>query len=279
MKFALSYVIEVNKFIDMKSVLIKVKKIRELSVLMFYFVVISHLNISNVQAKEYIIGVENISYYPLYDFTENSANKNSFTQELLSTFFTRQGYQFKFISLPVKRFDRWYVEETIDFKFPDNERWRTGESKKLNVTYSQPVLKLTAGTYVLQKHQDKTTEAIKRLGTILGFYPTLWHESILDNSVKLVEATSPYSLVKHLLHGNIDGVNIDKNVITHNLKALQVNENQVVLNENITHETYAYYFSTIAHTQVIKEFNHFLNSNGQLIAKLKLKYGIIDPPK
>ncbi|MBA6392013.1 hypothetical protein H4J38_14655 [Colwellia sp. BRX10-3] len=243
---------------------------------MFHIVVILSFSNSNLQAKEYIIGVEDVNYYPFYDFSADELDRKSFTNELLSTFFRRQGYKFKFVSLPLKRFDKWYVEEAIDFKFPDNERWRVGESKKLNITYSKPVLRLIAGTFVLKKNKDKPRKAIKRLGTIFGFFPTLWYDRMLDNTIELVEASSSYSLVKHLLYGNVDGINIDNNVISYNLKLLQEDEGVIVLNKHINHERYAYYFSTILYPQVIQEFDEFLSENSQLVAEIKTKYGIVE---
>lgn len=237
-----------------------------------------YISNSNAQDKAYVIGVEDVSYYPIYDFSANDPNRKSFTQALLSSFFRHQDYQFKFVVLPLKRFDKWYIEEAIDFKFPDNERWRMGDSAKLNITYSQPVLHLTAGSFVLKKDKNKPRKAIKRLGTILGFYPTLWYDRVENNTLELVEASSSYSLIKHLLHGNVDAVNIDKNVIDYNLMLLQQDDGAIVLNKHIKHERYAYHFSTVLHPKVIREFNDFLSNQSELVNKIKIKYGIVETP-
>lgn len=252
------------------------KTTRLLCALLFHFVGILYVGTNKVQAKEYIIGVEDVSYYPLYDFSANDLDRKNFTKDLLSAFFRLQGYQFKFVALPLKRFDKWYVEEAIYFKFPDNERWRTGESKKLNITYSQPVLHLTAGSFVLKKNKNKPRKAIKRLGTILGFFPTLWDDRVENNSLKLVETSSTYSLIKHLLYGNVDAVNIDKNVIDYNLTLLQQDVDAIVLNKHVKHEGYAYHFSTMLHPKIIAEFNNFLASHSQLVTEMKKHYGIVE---
>ncbi|ASP46983.1 hypothetical protein [Cognaticolwellia beringensis] len=247
-----------------------------LNTLLISFVVLPLFGLNNLQAKEYVIGVEDVSYYPLYDFSIEGVDRDSFTKELLSTFFRHQGYKYKFVALPVKRFDKWYVEETIDFKFPDNERWRSGESKKLKLTFSQPVLYLIAGTFVLKKNKNKPREAIKRLGTIFGFFPTLWYDRVDNNTIELVENSSSYSLVKHLLYDNIDAVNIERNVIDYNLKLLNKAQDAVVLNKHIQHQRYAFHFSTILHPKIIQEFDQFLNDHSQQIADLKNKYGIVE---
>ena len=44
------------------------------------------MNYGYVHAQEYTVGVEDISYFPIYDFSEETQNRNSFTKELLRTF-------------------------------------------------------------------------------------------------------------------------------------------------------------------------------------------------
>ncbi|AZQ84957.1 hypothetical protein EKO29_13750 [Colwellia sp. Arc7-635] len=256
----------------------KRKRIGSLSTALSYFIVMFFLSYGYVHAQAYTVGVEDISYFPIYDFSEDTQNRHSFTKELLRTFFDLHGYQFKFVALPLKRFDKWYAEEAIDFKFPDNARWRTEQSKKLNIKYSQAVLNLTAGSYVLKKNKNNEKKKIKRLGTIFGFHPTLWHKSIKNNKIELVGSSSPFSLIKHLLHGNIDAIYIDKNVIDYNLKRLNKKSDAVVLNKNINHEPFSFHFSTISHPEIIQQFNDFLQSHHQIISTMKKKYGIVETP-
>lgn len=234
------------------------------------------INITNSIAQEFIIGVEDVSYYPLYDFSANDATKPSFTKDLLTTFFEQHNYSYRFIALPVKRFNQWYVENGIDFKFPDNVRWRDDKKNKLNITFSFPVVKLMAGSYVLAKNAKYQRNEIKKLGTILGFAPTLWFDKIKNKELELIEENTPFSIVKHIIYGNVDATNIDTNVIQHNLKLLE-KPNAIVLNKNIKHEVYSYHFSSIKHPQIIKQFNEFLQSNSSLLRKLKKKHGIIEP--
>jgi hypothetical protein len=245
------------------------------AILMCLFIDLAHAK-SKWFAKEYIIGVEDVSYYPFYDFSAEKLDQKSYTKELLSAFFNYRGYKFQFVSLPVKRFDKWYVEENIDFKFPDNERWRTVESKKLKVAYSQPVLYLIAGSFVLKKNKNLPEHAIKSLGTMFGFYPTLWIDRVQNNTIELVESYSTFSLVKHLLHGNVDAINIEKNVIDYTLKLMGEEEDTIVLNKQIKHERYAFHFSSILHPEIIQEFDQYLITHSQQIAEMKHKYGIVE---
>jgi|TARA_B110000438_G_C15806668_1_gene647718 hypothetical protein len=271
---------QVNKMGNQVTKTINIRALNAfaLSAILMCFFIDSAQAKSKLLVKEYIIGVEDVSYYPFYDFSAEKLDQKSFTKELLSAFFDHRGYKFQFVSLPVKRFDKWYVEENIDFKFPDNERWRTVEGQKLNVTYSQPVLYLIAGSFVLKKNKNLPRHAIKRLGTMFGFYPTLWIDRVQNNSIELVESHSTFSLVKHLLYGNVDAINIEKNVIDYTLKLMGKEEDTIVLNKHIKHERYAFHFSSILHPEIIQEFNQFLNTNSQQIAEMKHKYGIVESP-
>tara|TARA_R110002167_G_C12699978_1_gene653349 strand:- start:5392 stop:6213 length:822 start_codon:yes stop_codon:yes gene_type:complete len=261
---------------ELSEQLIPIRTTRLSPVLLFSLFAILFIGNNTLQAKEYIIGVEDVSYYPFYDFSAKDLEQDSFSKALLSSFFRYRGYQFKFVALPLKRFDKWYLEEAIDFKFPDNVRWQTEQLKDLNIIYSRPVLQLTAGSYVLKKNQNLPRAAIKRLGTILGFIPTLWYDRIENNTLELVEASSSYSLIKHLLHGNVEAVNIDKNVIDYNLALFLKNSDDVVLNEHTKHERYAFHLSTIFHPEIMLEFDQFLRTHNQLVTEMKQKYGIIE---
>jgi len=145
-------------------------------------------NVAN--AEEFIIGVEDVSYYPLYDFSANDTSRPSYSKGLLTAFFEQHNYSYRFIALPIKRFNKWYVDEGIDFKFPDNERWREDKRNKLNITFSQPTVKLMAGSYVLETNANYKKSDIKNLATIFGFEMTLWSDEIKNNRLKFIGCRS-----------------------------------------------------------------------------------------
>ncbi|WP_440875721.1 hypothetical protein [Thalassotalea sp. PLHSN55] len=242
---------------------------------LLFLLVSAFCSAKQVDDKTYVIGVEAIDYYPLYDFDYQNTVKPSFTRDLLSGFFESKDYSYRFLPLPIKRFNRWYVEQNIDFKFPDNIRWRDSEKIKLDITYSEPVLYLMAGAYVLKKNAKINREQVKKLGTMTGFYPTLWVNEINSGHTKLVESVATRSIVKHLLYGNVDATNIDQNVIAHNQRKLNSNS-EIVLNQNIHHEKYAYFFSSIQYPEIIKEFNQYLRDNKQKVDALKQKYHLVE---
>lgn len=246
-----------------------------LFILFYFFLIYSAYG----QAKQgtYLVGVEEVNYPPFYDFSASDIEhlRPSFTRDLLSHFFEIHKIPYRFIALPIKRFDKWYIENNIDFKFPDNKRWRVGEDAKLPIIFSQPVLKLTAGTYVLKKHGNINVDDVKTLVTITGFFPSLWVNHIASGKVKLVEENTPMSIVKHILFGNAVATNIDQNVISHTLNKLGM-KRDIVLAKNIKHESYFYHFSTIKHPEILALFDQFLLNNQAFVSELKQKYKIVE---
>ncbi len=237
------------------------------------FFIFSQVATCTEKPKVFIVGVEALDYYPLFSFDYQNTVTPSFARELLTNFFHAKGYAFRFLPLPIKRFNRWYIERNIDFKFPDNVRWRDDEKVKLNITYSEPIIFLTAGTYVLKNNKNISRDDVKKLGTMTGFYPTLWIDKVQNKEVELVESPATMSIIKHLIHQNVDATNIDRSVINHNLVLLNSSA-EVVLNPNIINEPYAYHFSSIQYPEVIKEFNRYLVQNKKMVSDLKKKYKI-----
>lgn len=66
----------------------------------------SHHTYLKAASKEFIIGVEDVSYFPLFDF---KTHRNTFSRELLDTFAKSKGYKFTYLPLPIKRFERWLM--------------------------------------------------------------------------------------------------------------------------------------------------------------------------
>jgi hypothetical protein len=232
----------------------------------------SHLHAN--QDKVYKIGVENIDYYPHYAFGHH---KNSFIKELLESFFKSNNIKYEFVPLPLKRFNQWYLKDSIDFKYPDNAMWRTGESKSLPIIYSSSVIKSTAGSVVLNTNLSRKRDQIERLGTITRFSPVLWQDKVDDNKVKVLNDSAVLSVIKMAIHGLVDVINLDYSVVNYHLNNLNKNK-QLLMNPNLANQKINFHLSTIKHKKIILKFNDFLKSNKKLVENLKDKYQIIEDP-
>lgn len=238
-----------------------------------FFVYLFCLCIGKVaKAGTFVIGVEDVSYYPYFDFT---SHKTTFAKALFDQFAKDSGHQISYLPLPIKQFPKWLYEENIDFKFPDNVRWQEKTNiHHLNIHFSDEIVAMTAGTLVMAKNKDKEQAFFKTIGTITGFYPTLWLTQIEQGKVRIYEDSSPKILVKHLVNGHIDGLDIDLAVAKDGMKNLHIQE-KLVINNNLTKQLYAYQMSTVKYPEIIKQFNQWLVKRGQYIDDLKAEFGIL----
>mgnify|MGYP000161826655 CR=1 FL=1 len=223
------------------------------------------------ESTSFVVGVEDLSYYPLFDFGRGG---ESYTKELLDEFGRQYDYKLTYLPLPIKRFDRWLLDDQIDFKYPDNARWYPNNKAPESFIFSNSTVRLVAGT-ITPVTKEYTRKNLKVLGTLLGFYPTQWVDQIKNKEVTLFESSSTLVLLQQVLRGQVDGVDIEPSVVAHYLSVIG-KPGALQINKNFSYEVYDYFLSTIKHQNVIEEFNQFLVKNKAFIEKLRKKYNIFD---
>ena len=160
------------------------------------------------QKKELIVGVENINYYPYYDFS--GREHAGFFKEVMELFGKEKGYAVVFKPLPVKRLYTELLESgQIDFKFPDNPHWGGEYKKGKTIRYSDGVVMFIDGTLVQSEHAGEGIQSFHRLGTIAGFTPWTYMAHIDKGEVVNMENRSMSALLKTLLAGRIDGAYVN----------------------------------------------------------------------
>ena len=228
--------------------------------------------VNQAHADNYVIGVEDINYYPYFDFTSDKA---TFAKSLLDQFAKDNGHTISYLPLPIKQFPKWLYEENIDFKFPDNARWQESTNvHHLNIHFSDPVVAMVAGTVVLVKNQHKEKDFYRTIGTMLGFAPTLWMNQIAQGTVSLYEDSSSKILVKYLVNGLIDGLDIDLAVANDGLQKLNIQQ-KLVISEHLPKQDFSYRLSTVKYPETIKQFNQWLVTRQKYIETLKVEFGIL----
>lgn len=222
-------------------------------------------------ATDFIIGVEDIAYYPYYNF---KSQQPSFSKDLLDKFAQDSGHKITYLPLPINQFSKWLFEDDVDFKYPDNRRWQEAwDSRRLNIYYSDDIVRLTAGTVILRKNQHRKQDYFKNIGIITGFLPTQWVEQLKQGSVNIIEDSSPKVLVNQLVHNIVDGLDIDLAVANYHLKELKLEEELIVV-RNTSRQVFSYQLSSLKYPLVIEQFNRWLAQNQSFIEKLKQQYGI-----
>lgn len=231
--------------------------------------------IGNAYADTFKIGVEEINYFPHY--MANHGEYTGYARELLDAFAAQNGYKFEYVILPIKRLSATYFDEQLlDFKFPDNPNWMPGLREGKNVYYSDTVISVTEGLMVLPKNKGKGLGAIKNIGTIIGFTPRPYQEQINNGSIKVYENPSFDGLIRQALIGRVDAAYIDIEVGSSILDRTFKLPGQLVFDPDLPHVLSRFSLSSIAHPDVIRQFNDFLTKEKTLQSTLKEKYGMVN---
>ena len=101
--------------------------------------------------QQFIVGTEDINFYPHYDFTR--PDSPGFANEVLALFSKEYGYRFSFQPLPVKRLYH-ELDNLVDFIYPDNPHWAKFQGSQASRVFSEPVIYNLGTTLVLPANKD-----------------------------------------------------------------------------------------------------------------------------
>ncbi len=222
----------------------------------------------------YTVGVEDIDYMPIFSSTHNPDNFKGYARDVLDRFAKSEKIEFKYVSLPVKRFVNVYQSGKLDFAFPDNPKWELPTKKNLNITYSDPIITFQDAIYVRPERVGLGIEKMKILGNLRGFSAWKFQQYIDSGKMSTDNANSPESLINMALLGRVDGINLAHQVAQYHLKKMNRPKDLVSDPALLPLQDSHYYFSTIRHHELIKKLNLFLKRDAANIMQLKKKYGL-----
>lgn len=226
---------------------------------------------AQAQQTEFTIGVEAIDYYPIY--AGNTGEYRGYARELLDAFAKKQGYTFHYEALPVKRlFKSFLDEQTLDFKFPDNQYWSGDMRKGVDVTYSEPAVQYIDGVMVKPENKGRPVSDLKILGIIAGFTPFEYLDRIESGAVTLDESNEYSALLLKATMDRVDAAYSSVAVANYQLRDVLKQPEALVFDASLPHTKSGYMLSTIKHASVIGEFNAFMQQETELVQQLKDKY-------
>lgn len=222
-----------------------------------------------LNAKEYVIGVENIKYYPHYSVEKGEYV--GYAREVFDLFASKKGYKFTYKPLPIKRLFNDFLNGSLDFKYPDNPYWQKGLKEGKNVLYSKSVTEYIDG--VMVKTENRGSVKLKKLGTVMGFTPWEFLSQIEKKEIVVKENKSFDNLLKQTIAGRVDGAYINTSIAKYNLEKTK-SSGKLIFDKTLPFTKSSYLISTMKHPKILKEFNQFLKSNEKEIGLLKRKYKI-----
>ncbi|HOV13608.1 MAG TPA: transporter substrate-binding domain-containing protein [Spirochaetota bacterium] len=247
-------------------------------ILTFILSVFLVINLISQTKKDFIIGVENIKYYPIYNW--DGKDYTGYAKELFDSFAAKKGYTFKYVALPVARlFNDFLSTDSLDFKFPDNPYWSSDAKKGKNVIYSKSVSEYIDGVIVIPERKGYGVEKLKTLGTVMGFTAWEYLDMISSKAILLKESTDFVGLLQQTMNKNIDGAYINITVADYTLNEVLKKPKLLTFDDKLPYTKSSYFISTIKYPQVIEEFNKFLESDKVEVNKLKNKYKVEESVK
>ncbi|MFT4938488.1 MAG: polar amino acid transport system substrate-binding protein [Paraglaciecola sp.] len=219
-------------------------------------------------AQIFTIGVEDINYYPYWDFVDRKPGQG-ILRSILDDFALRHNYQFNYVALPTMRLSHWFDEHKVDFRIPDNPRWH--KATPGNLIFSKALLVLPTGTVVLKKNIAKPIDDFMIIGTLTGFTPSPhWLDASKKQNFEFITDQSIKVLVRLLFKGVLDGLDLDLYTVRHHALQMGMDADNLVYARDIPDREIQYYISTINHSQIIEQFNAYLEENRAFIQNLQV---------
>ena len=220
----------------------------------------------------YIIGSQNINYFPHYHF-ESDTDKG-FAWSLLEAFARQQGISFSYQSFPIKRLQRELQKGTIDFVFPDNARWHSeADQQKI---YSVGFITTTSGTIITRNKLGRGISEFKSLALPFGFTPVKWQGIDGFEKIRKIATPDAISALKMVVLGRVDGADVEYNVMQYARKSIDP-EYTLVMDKSLPYSEVEFQLSTIKSGHLIESLNLFIQNQKHLVNALRQEYNIVLP--
>lgn len=227
------------------------------------------------RAAHFVIGSENINYFPHYRFVEGHSDKG-YAWAVIQAFAKKSGHTFEYQALPVKRLKRELQAGRVDFIYPDNPNWQGKVQLQSDKIFSRSFITSYGNTMVLAKRKNQSLTNFKLIAVPHGFTPVMYDELVAKGRIQLVEVPDAFSALKLVLLERVDGADVEFNVA--NYLTLQMgHEGAVSQNLRLPSDPATFHLSPRKHPHVIEQLNQFLSANTALIKDLKSTYQLIEP--
>jgi len=225
----------------------------------------------------YVVGIENYQYFPFYSpvgYDGLPRARLGVAYEILQSFSKDKGYPFEFKAMPIVDLCSSLESGEIDFKFPYEHEWDCPGLDKTNVSQSEGFIPYIDGALIHKDRQGVVLEEVSRMGMMSGFTPFGYVEQIEEGNIQVVEYEAPEELIADTVDGKIDiayiGIDAGFFVLRNKVRQPDI----LVFAENLPHRKSSYRFASKNHSEVIEQFNIWLEENQEKIKYISGNYGL-----
>lgn len=218
--------------------------------------------------KEYIVGIEETNYFPLYAVNEHREFIGVY-REILDKFAKDNNIKFIYKPLKVQEIYKEFFSKNIDLKFPDHPSWKAADKRNYSITYSNRISHSIVGVFVLEENKDITLDKVKVLGQPSD--AILWsiHHYIEVKKIRLKQDNIS-SLIEKLINREIEGIYYD--YIAMNYELQKYKNKPIVFAHNLPFIDDYHYLSSLNHSELITKFNEWLEKNLSFVKESLNKY-------
>lgn len=220
-------------------------------------------------AVELRIGVQQLDYYPHFDFS--AGQKRGYFVELMRLFARSQGYQIRFVPLPVKRLYQ-ELDNGLDLVYPDNPAW-PNDLPTVQKVFSEPVVFSLGSSMVRPEKAHYQLSDVQTVAFIHGFTPTKWLAASRQFRFEMVDVADTGAALGLVLKGRVDATPVELNVANAWL-ARQQQPGALIVAHQLPFTQLPFLLSTLNRPELIDQFNQFLRVHAGEIAALKKRFAL-----
>lgn len=222
-------------------------------------------------AASYRVCVQNIDYYPHYDFSVVPGR--GYAADLFALFTLRTGIKLQLVPLPVKR-----LQDNPDcaLVYPDNPLWHSvkkerAEGEQRLLYFSQPLIWNVGATMVRKGEAQLTISKVRAIAVTRGFTPDHLLAVQSEQNFALVETADATAALLMLLKKRVDAADVEWHVARHLLAKAGVAE-QAEIGQQLPFTSVGFHLSSHKHQDLLHSVDRFLLQHAAEVQSLKQRY-------
>ncbi len=232
--------------------------------LLFWFLLLGA--VLPARAATVRICVQNIDYYPHYDFSKLPGR--GYAADLFALFTAKTGVKITLLPLPIKR-----LQDNPDCQlvYPDNPQWHSAKGEPQPLYFSQSITGIIGSTVVRRGEGHLELSAIRAIAIPRGFTPDHLLAVQQNYSFNLVEVSDATAALQMLLKKRVDAADVEWHVAKHLSNKLG-QPNVLEIGRLLPLASVGFHLSSRDHGELFRRFDLFLRQYQSEITQLKARY-------